>query len=161
MWLDQYNEYARGGRVGCPGDYLLQSGTDSEDKLANPVYFQDGQTIAVWVASLQDNRLTLRPDGNVVTGSILKRDSFDTRYIRCQPMPFILEESWAEMLVKGAYKERDQVLVKPVREDQRHEGTSDLFPGPVVQVAGFVRKVDFVFFSTQVAPRSDRIRSGT
>lgn len=142
-------------------DYLLATGTDN-DSLVNPVYYRQGQTIVVWVAAIQENRLTVNPDGTLATGSILSKDAFDTRYIRCRSLPMLPEESWVEMLTKGVYKEWDQLLATPVRETQAPQDPSNLLAlQPLCQIGGFAKKVNFTFFSPQTAPQADRLRHGT
>jgi hypothetical protein len=159
--MEQNNQFNAGAQVDQPPDYILASGTDT-DAFVNPVYFQSGQTILMWVASILDNRLTMNADGSVANGSILSQDAFDTTYIRCQPVPMLPETNWAEMLVSGAYQEWDQILVTPVRECQEQQDpTQAMNLAPLCQIGGFAKKVNFTFFNPQTSPQSDRLRSGT
>lgn len=145
-----------------PPDYLVQTGTDSKDRLSNPVYYQDGLSVLVWVAAIHENRVAFNRDGTLGDGNILDRESFDTKTISCRSLPVIPEETWAEMLTKGAYKEWDQLLVTPMTEEQEEQD-----PGapadqqPTCKVGGFAKRVHFNFNWTQTSPQTDRIRSGT
>lgn len=161
VW-EERNEASRSRKpVEPPPDYLLATGTDSKDRLSNPVYYQDGLTIAIWAAPLLDNRVTFGKDGAVVNGNILNREAFDTRYIQCRSVPFLPLETWAEMIGKGAYKEWDQLLVIPALEDQEASDPGALpDQQPLCKTGGFVKRVDFTFSSTQTSPQSDRLMSG-
>lgn len=160
MWMERRESFRKLQNVLEPAAYLTETGTGESDKLSNPVYFRDEQTIVVWIAAIQDNRITMNPDGTVATGSILSRYAFDTRYIRCHTMPVLPEEHWAEMLLKGAYKEWDRLLVTPMKEEQEHMAANQLELGQAVQMGGFAKKVNFTWDFAQTTPKADRLASG-
>jgi hypothetical protein len=160
MWAEQKERFKNEQDVPEPSAYLTASGTDAPDKFANPVYSKEQQTILVWVAPIQDNRGALDRGGAFATGNILNRFAFDTRYIRCHTVPFLPEEHWAELLVKGAYKEWDRLLVTPVKEEQEQGAPNAIQLPEIVHMGGFARKVNFTFDCPQTAPKADRIVSG-
>lgn len=145
-----------------PPDYLLATGTDSKDRLSNPVYSQDALCVLVWVAAIHENRVAFNKDGTIGNGNILNREAFDTKNIVCKALPVVPEETWVSMLTKGSYKEWDQLLVTPMDEEQEEQD-----PGapadqqPTCKIGGFGKRVDFMFAWTQTAPQTDRLRSGT
>ena len=141
-----------------PPTYLTLKNNDGSDGLANPVYDPTSQVVVVWVAAIQDNRITLDSQGQIVTGGILEQEAFDTRYIQCRSLPVHPEETWGALVTSGLYKEWDRLVVTPMTEDQEETGEG-ANPDPVM-LGGVCRKSNFAFGFSMLSPSVDQIASG-
>jgi hypothetical protein len=141
---------AQGGEA---NRYLLHSGTDSTDKIANPVYIESENCVLLWVATLENNQPRVDTEGKQVVGSLLDPD-YDTDWMHCELYPYVCEDQ-ASLYQNGAYKEGSQLL---------------LFSFPTYQVspmgerqvfAGVARKINFPQYFSFQTPDEDLIASGT
>lgn len=122
-------------------DLALKTGTSS-DALANPVYDDENNHILIWAAHLQDNMGVYR-DGKLVPESVLGSANFDTDYIVCSQLPYMLGESEAAYRARGAYRGWDSletVEIQPFPLDVAHPGVEADYDS--LRVAGYARKID-------------------
>lgn len=161
-WEEQSQAFIQGtADVEEPPQYLLAKNNDGTRGYQNPVYDAPSQTAVVWVAPLLLNLGSRAPSGELQTGSILEKEAFDTRYIRCQMIPVTPSRSWAELASSGLYKEWDQVVVDPLDQDQwsLQIGGTDVPESPV-KIGGVCTKLNFTFSFPMTSPKTDRVPSG-
>lgn len=153
------NQAAKAGPTdpGYIPPYLVASGTDDPNKLANPVI--DSPQALVWIALVDDNQGIQDAKGNVICKSILD-NGFDTTYIRCQPVPYIPRTTISKWSAEGYWKEGRQVWAS----DHRHAALPDSVDQASTQnpiaIAGSVEPGDFAFFFNKVDPPQQTFPSG-
>ncbi len=157
-WMEQAEQAAEIEGLPKPPAYLTETGTDSDDQLANPVHSGSNQITSVWVAAVEDNRRILNGDGTVATGSLLD-PGFDTRYIRCRLTPAVPAMHQAGYWASGAMKELDQLVVTALNSFQETFELGQASGSPVL-IQGFAQKVNFAFSFTQTTPSMDRLANG-
>jgi len=124
-----------------------RDGDTTSTSLVNPVYWNDGNSILVWVAKLKDNSPIVN-NGQVVNNDILS-DSFDTSYINCCEYPYVPVGNENEYFQRGALKESDQIVVTDIPCEQLF---GDTFQG--TPFGGTLQRANF-FFNVPRVPTDD------
>lgn len=148
FWMEMAQDEA----AGTPA-FLSASGTDQDDKLANPVYLEKEATVVVWVAPLEDNRGYFR-QGQRINPDILN-PGFDTKYISCALYPYSLKESESGLYQSGVYKEGDQLELASFEINQLD------IAGTTLPLGGFAKKVTLVSKHAFALPDEDLLVPGT
>lgn len=126
-------------------------GTDQQgsDALANPVYSDDQHHILVWAAHLEDNMGVYEKSGELVSPPLWSQgqmEDFNTEYLHCNNLPYVVRETEASYFQQGAYKEWDTLECLETRSPQllgSAPGTvTDFDP---IKVEGFAKKVNLAF----------------
>lgn len=140
-------------------------GTDQEgtNSLRNPVYSDDQGHILVWAALLRDNTGVFDEKGNVIVKPLAPPlpGDFNTDYIQCSSLPFVVRNTEAEYFQLGAYQEWDALECVSVAHqlDTQVEGEETKFDQ--VQVEGFARKVNFAYTFPRLPVDQDLHPRGT
>ncbi len=156
FWIEQQEAYKKNLRDGEVPAYLTDTGTEDQNTLKNPVYSRAQKSILVWVAKLVKNRPILQ-NGVTINPDILT-PGFNTDYISCESMPYVVDENQQSIFSRGVYKEWDQVLMTPTYRNQMDSfGSTENF----TLISGTVRKVNFHRNFSLESPIWDKIVSGT
>jgi hypothetical protein len=116
-------------------------GDTSGGALINPVYWDQGNCIAVWVAKLEDNQAIVSDTGRITNTDILS-DSFDTTYTNCSLYPYTPEGNENEYFQKGSLKEGERIMVTDTSQQQLFSDNLLAVPiGGTVKRANFFYKV--------------------
>lgn len=141
-------------------EHLCISGTDDVNTLKNPVYWDAGNSIMIWVALLADNAGCYDQNGNQLTPNLLS-DSFDNTYLNCHPLPCVPRETEAAYRQSGAYMEGDEVEII-LTLPQQMAATPDANGNcGTARVDGFVRKVNFLTSQSRIPLPKDLCLTGT
>jgi hypothetical protein len=117
---------------------LLKSGSND---LRNPVYWDDGGAVLVWVATLADNGGVRGVDGRLAVTNLLDK-TFDTAYLQCHPLPVVPAIDEASYFSNGSFMEWDQL---EIRFSSNQQLDSQSGSPEVVLIDGFAQKVNFAF----------------
>lgn len=111
--------------------HLALTGKESSDStdqsLTNPVYWDAGHSILVWVARIRDN------------GSALLSPDFDTTGINCSPLPYVPSDDEAQYFQNGRLEESDRISIAPMRMEQTADNNDN------VSLGGTVRRTSVVY----------------
>jgi hypothetical protein len=133
---EEKDKLDRAGQDTSAFDILVDTGT-SDTAFANPVYGQKTNTIAVWVALIQDNPGQWDDQGNPTVPQLLDFTKDDTDNLQCTRFPCVPAHSEGSYRSQGALREWDTVEVSRIASDQVYSGT-----GEYVRVGGYVRRTD-------------------
>jgi hypothetical protein len=141
-------------------EHLCVSGTSDPSQLKNPVYWDDGNSIMVWVALLSDNAGAYDKDGNQLTPQLLSQ-AFDNTYINCHYLPCVPRETEAAYRANGAYMEGDEVEVILALPQQQAPTPDAAGNYGTAKIDGFVRKVNFLTSQSRIKLPKDLGITGT
>ena len=131
--------------------------TPGNNDLRNPVYWNEGGAILIWIATLADNGGIPGANGTLVTPNLLD-PTFDRSYIQCHPVPVVPAVPEATYFSNGAFNEGDQLEVR-FSANQQVNLQSETHDS--VLIDGFAQKVNFAFFVPRAALKKDTVPSGT
>jgi hypothetical protein len=139
-------------------------GTDQEgsDALRNPVYSDDQGHILVWAALLRENTGVFDEQGNVVVKPLSPPlADFDTDYIQCGALPYVVRKTEAEYFQLGAYKEWDLLECVSISHQMeiQVDGIENAFDE--LRVEGFANKVNFAYTFPRLPVDQDLHPRGT
>jgi hypothetical protein len=128
-----------------------------DNDLRNPVYWNEGNAVLVWVATLADNGGVRGADDTWVSSHLLD-PTFDTAYIQCHPLPVVPAIAEAAYFTLGAFLEGQQVEVR-FSANQQIDLSAD--SAGTVLVDGFAQRVNFAFLVPRKGVGKDLVPAGT
>jgi hypothetical protein len=137
---EQYPDQVRGA------EFLSLTGTKS-DALANPVYWDEGNSTIVWIAYLSDNQAAVDAQGKVTNPDITVGEAggFDTSRIQCNLHPCIQGTSEADQRSMGRLEEWQPIEVSPITVPQNDPQTTDVLP-----LEGTVRRTSLLYRTPRI-----------
>jgi hypothetical protein len=128
---------------------------EGDGSFRNPAYWNDGNSILIWVALLEDNLGVFDKTGARICPDLLN-PGFDSTYIQCRTLPVVPREHEAAYFQGGALAESDQLEVT-FSENQQMSADGSGFP---ILIGGFGKKVNFVFNHPRTPVKKDLCPAG-
>lgn len=142
-----------------PPRYLTANGEEHDGPLENPVHLINDNIVCIWCAVLSDNSGITNDKKEVISPHILA-EGFDTKYIKCRPLPYLPEQAETYLGLGGVIKEWEALDVSTARQGQVKgiSGKGDIDP---LLFAGSALKTQLPFDKNLIAPEEDRHGIGT
>lgn len=128
---------------------------EGDGTLRNPVYWNEGHAILVWIALLEDNKGVYDAKSNLVSPDLLN-PAFDTTYIQCNALPVVPRDHEAAYFQAGGFAEGD-MLEASISGNQQMSASAT---GTPILIGGFGKKVQFVFNHPRTPVNKDLCPAG-